>query len=42
MSWAEVESKIRVDDVPEARERIKKIAKFVKIEKKKAVGGGCG
>lgn len=34
MSWIEVESKVRVDDLPEARKRIKKIAKYVKTEKK--------
>jgi len=34
MSWVEVESKIRVDDVKHAREQIKRIAKFVKHEKK--------
>lgn len=34
MSWVEVESKIRVDDVKEARRKIKQIAKFVKSEEK--------
>jgi adenylate cyclase, class 2 len=34
MSWIEVESKIKVRDVNDARKRIKKIAKFVKVEKK--------
>ena len=34
MSWVEVESKIRVDNVKHARAEIKKIAKFVKRESK--------
>ncbi|MCH7568104.1 MAG: class IV adenylate cyclase [Nanoarchaeota archaeon] len=34
MSWIEVESKIRVHDVNQARKRIREIAKFVKIENK--------
>ena len=34
MSWIEVECKIKVDNVKEARKRIKQIAKFVKIENK--------
>lgn len=35
MSWIEVESKIRVKNVPEARRRIKSIASFVENERKK-------
>ena len=35
MSWVEVESKIKIKDVRDARKQIKKIAKFVKIETKK-------
>jgi predicted adenylyl cyclase CyaB len=34
MSWVEVESKIKVHNASDARRRIKKFAKFVKIEKK--------
>ena len=34
MSWIEVETKIKVYDVNEARKKIKKIAKFIYIEKK--------
>lgn len=34
MSWIEVESKLKVKDVTETRKKIKKIAKFVKREKK--------
>ncbi len=34
MSWIEVESKVNVKNLSEARKNIKKIAKFVRIEKK--------
>lgn len=34
MSWIEVEAKVKVSDVKDARVKIKKIAKFVKKEKK--------
>ncbi|MDP4039670.1 MAG: class IV adenylate cyclase [Candidatus Pacearchaeota archaeon] len=34
MSWVEVETKIKVKDIKEARKKIKKIARFVKKEKK--------
>jgi adenylate cyclase class IV len=34
MSWIEVESKVRVRNVKDARRRIKKIAKFVEVENK--------
>lgn len=34
MTWVEVETKIRVKDVDDARKRIKKIAEYVKKEKK--------
>lgn len=34
MSWIEVESKLRVHNVKDARRRIKRIAKFVKVENK--------
>ena len=34
MSWIEVESKLKVQDVKDARRRIKEVAKFVKIENK--------
>ena len=34
MSWIEVESKIKIKNPKEARKKIKKIAKFVKFERK--------
>jgi adenylate cyclase, class 2 len=34
MSWIEVETKIRVENVKDARRRIRGIAKFVKVERK--------
>jgi len=34
MSWIEVESKIKVHDAKDARKSIKKIARFVKVERK--------
>jgi len=35
MSWIEVETKIKIKNPKEARKRIKKIAKFVRIENKR-------
>lgn len=34
MSWVEVESKVKVRDAKEARKRIKRLARFVKVEEK--------
>ena len=34
MSWIEVESKIKINNPEETRKKIKKVAEFVKIEKK--------
>ena len=34
MAWLEVETKVRIHDVSEMRERVRKVANFVKKEKR--------